>query len=240
MTLLILRPGELSPVPFAPSATAEYPLDSVLLVPYCSDQLHYGAAALDHAIRFPWLPVVIGTASTGLVANRLDGIANGLHLTTMPLVAGARVDAGAILGAVRSRGAPTMSQFSAYAGRRLGRSLEPLVKKALAGEMLTRSELRELSRYGRFGPVQWRGVYRLCCLHGHAWVLGAPLGRLAVLYGTTRKSVWSWSLKYLGVSWTVVNTMSAWEAIAERAVRRAFIALPARGRLPGSGGRQEA
>ncbi len=219
MTVLLLRPGELSLVPFVPSVAAEYPLDSILVVPYCPDQLQHVAVAIDHAIRFPWLPALIGTSTAGLLPARLDGLANGLHLATLPLSMGARMDAGEIRGAIRARGAPVISHFTNCCGRRCGRGLEPLFVKVLRRAPLSRIESRELGKLGRLGTVQWRRLFLLCQLHADVWANRVTLGQAAHLRGTTRMSAWEWSTKYLGMSWEELKATASWEAISERAIR---------------------
>lgn len=221
MTLLILRPGELSLVPFVPSATAPYLLDSILVAPHCTDQLQYVATAIDHATRFPCLPVLIGTSPAGLLPARLDGLANGLHLATLPLSMRARMDAGEIRTAVRARGAPTKGHFINWFGRRFDRSIEPPLGRMLGGGPVTRADVRELARYGRLGALQIRGLLLLCQLHGDSWGNNTSLDRLAERLGTTRKSAWDWGRRLLGMPWLAIKAITSWETILESAVRRA-------------------
>lgn len=221
MTLLILRPGEMSLVPFTPSATAEYPLDSILVAPHCPDQLQYVAAAIDHAIRFPSLPVLVGTTHTGLPPAHLDGIANGLHLATLPLSMGVRMDPGEIRAAVRARGAPTNDHFTICCERRFGRWIEPPLGRVLAGGAVNRADMRELARHGRLGSLQLRGLLLLCQLHGDSWGSDASLARLAEGRETTRKAAWEWGRRHLGMPWLAIKTITSWETIVETAARRA-------------------
>lgn len=225
MTLLILRPGERSVVAFTPSATAEYPLDSILIVPYQQDQLRFVASAVKHVRRGPWVSVVVGLARSELPIAHLEELAIGLHLATTPLVADGRIDAELIRAAVRERGAPTIERFSAWCGRRFDTSIEPIMGRVLAGTGISRSEARALSGFGRLGPPQWRALFLITRIHGASWRRRHSLEHLAEHYGTTRKTSWEWMKRLLGLSWSQTIAMAGWEAIVELAIRRAQTAI---------------
>ncbi len=207
-------------MPFVSSVAAEYPLDSIIVVPHGPDQLEHVASAVDHGNRFPWLPVLIGATSTRLVPALLDGIANGLHLATLPLTLGSRMDAGEIRSAIRTRGAPTVDRFTRHCGRRHSPAIEAPLEKSLRGTPLTRNEARLLGSLGRFGPPQWRALFMLTQLHADACNNVCPLEQLARNRETTRKTVSDWAQKWLGLTWRGLVAMAAWEAILELATRR--------------------
>jgi len=220
MTLQLLRPGESSLVEFSPSATLEYPLDSILVVPYQDDHLQRVARAIRHARTAPWLPVLIGSGRTPLPARELDGLARGLHLATIPYALRSRANATAIRDAIRSRGAPSDEAFVAWCGLRLDARLEPVLTKVLSRAPLSRREVAILRQYGGLSQLEWRALRLLGQLHGDSHAECRSLEWLAGNRRSTRKTVWEWATKLIGMSWTRLETSTAWEALVELALRR--------------------
>jgi hypothetical protein len=199
MTLQLLRPGESSLIDFTVSATFEYPLDSILVVPHQTEQLQHLARAMGLARRAPWMPVLVGSGRIPIPARELDVLANGLHIATLPYSVGGRADVGAIRAAIRDRGAPTADLFVAWCGVRLGVAIEPILRKCLSKGRLSRREAALLRRHGQLSALEWRALFLLVQLHSDAWTHQRPIEWLADQHGTTRKTVWEWASKLLDI-----------------------------------------
>lgn len=235
MTIQLLRPGESSLIDFTVSATFEYPLDSILVVPHQAEQLHYVAQALGHARRAPWMPVLIGIGRVPLPARELDALTGGLQVAALPCAVGERVEVEAIRAAIRGRSLPTSQSFAKWCEIRIERLNRSLLQKALGKERMSRAEVRELTHSGGLGPVQWRALFLLIQLHSDSWPKRRSLEWLAFERQSTRKTVWDWGNKLLGMSWSRLERITVREAIVELALRRQSHVAAHEVRLSGEG-----
>jgi hypothetical protein len=231
MTLQLLRPGESSLVDFSVSATFEYPLDSILVVPHQPEQLQYVARAVGYARRAPWMPVLIGSGQIGVSARDLDELVSGLSIATFPFVLGARADAAGVRGAVRGRAAPSIGGLAKWCALRLDWEMDPVLRKVLNRGQLSRREVTQLYRFSGLSTLGWRALFTLVQLHADAWCTGLSLEHLAERFGTSRKTVWDWTGRLLDLSWRRMQPIAAWESIVELALRRSGAASTAQPRL---------
>jgi hypothetical protein len=90
-----------------------------------------------------------------------------------------------------------------------------VLAKVLSKTRLNRRETAVLRHAGGLSQLEWRALRLLVRMHGDIRRDQRSLGRLAQGHKTTRKTIWDWSTKLLAMSWSRLETNTAWETITE-------------------------
>ncbi|MDZ4388706.1 MAG: hypothetical protein U0974_03125 [Gemmatimonadales bacterium] len=219
--LRLLRPGESRIVEVEPGSLRDVPLDSILVSCDGSTWFERFASTLSHARQYPWLPLAIGVASTQKGDNPYFSLCEGIDVALWSNGGGSSREVQQVRSAVRARPAPTAARFADHLARRISPALKQPLQDILDSVPIARRTGSMMRSHGQWGPPQWRALFRMVQLFGDAGGSTLPLKALAERRELVPKTVWRWSNALFGITWLGLREWQAWEAVTERALRRA-------------------